>query len=177
MVLLGRSDHNSAWIVSDCFSRNSSELFNLDAESFALNRYIIPAALSHSLRLLPSSLSRLNPCSLDSLRFFNLSILAFLPLLYTSLLLAIRESTFSKPAEKKLKSAEVARKAANLNSARWEGLVIALMPAVGWWGWLYYTDLGSVATVLLSLRMSLGRRYFLSSLVSSLWFAPSRPQS
>ncbi|GAA5984007.1 hypothetical protein JCM5350_004989 [Sporobolomyces pararoseus] len=125
--------------------------------------YLIPASLSRVRQRLAPSFSTPDFCSLDSLRYFNLTILALLPLLYTSLLLAIRQTTQARPIEKKLKPTR--EREASLSSARWEGLVIALMPVVGWWGWLYYTDLGSVATVLLSMRLSLGRRYFLSSLV------------
>ncbi|GAA5962737.1 hypothetical protein JCM3765_006186 [Sporobolomyces pararoseus] len=127
--------------------------------------YLVPAALSRLQKLLSPSFSTFDFCSLDSLRYFNLAILALLPLLYTSLLLAIRQTTQSRPVERKLKPTR--EREASLNSARWEGLVIALVPVVGWWGWLYYTDLGSVATVLLSMRLSLGRKYFLSSLMGT----------
>jgi len=44
-------------------------------------------------------------------------------------------------------------------------MVIALMPTVSFFGYLYYTDLLSLFTLLLSYRFSLSRRYFFSSLV------------
>ncbi|GAA5841062.1 hypothetical protein JCM3766R1_006654 [Sporobolomyces carnicolor] len=125
--------------------------------------YLLPAALAFLQRAVSRLPSRFDICSLDSLRFFNLAILAALPHLYTSLLLAIRRSTLSPPVEKKLRPTAPHE---GRDSARWEGIVIALVPAVGWWGWLYYTDLGSVATVLLSMNLSFERRWLASSLLS-----------
>ncbi|GAA5916195.1 Dol-P-Glc:Glc(2)Man(9)GlcNAc(2)-PP-Dol alpha-1,2-glucosyltransferase, partial [Sporobolomyces salmoneus] len=129
--------------------------------------YLLPAVLSNIQRHLPRYFSRFNFCSLDSLRFFNLSILAFLPLLYTSLLLAIRQPVVSEKKQRSRTTIGEERKE-NGNSARWEGLTIALMPVLGWWGWLYYTDLGSLATVLLSMRLSLDKRWFWSSIVGAI---------
>ncbi|GAA5916226.1 Dol-P-Glc:Glc(2)Man(9)GlcNAc(2)-PP-Dol alpha-1,2-glucosyltransferase, partial [Sporobolomyces salmoneus] len=129
--------------------------------------YLLPAILSNIQQHLPRYFSRFNLCSLDSLRFFNLSILALLPLLYTSLLLALRTSIASAQKQK-FTTTTTKEREENRNSARWEGLTIALMPVLGWWGWLYYTDLGSVATVLLSMRLSLGKRWFLSSFVGAI---------
>ncbi|GAA5883041.1 hypothetical protein JCM16303_006805 [Sporobolomyces ruberrimus] len=133
--------------------------------------YLIPALITSLRRTLsnslPQSLVNLNPCSLDSLRFLNLSILAVLPLLYTSLLISLRRSAIISTSAKKLDSSQAKEAESTSNTARWEGLVIALMPTVGWWGWLYYTDLGSVALVLGSFRLSLGKKYFASSLVGA----------
>ncbi|CEQ42756.1 SPOSA6832_04608 [Sporobolomyces salmonicolor] len=131
--------------------------------------YLTPALLSHLQRLLPSSLD-LDVCSLPALRAFNLLILLALPRLYTSLILAIRRPSLSTPSTSKSSShspngstASQAGKATQ-DQANWEGLVLALMPAVGWWAWLFYTDLGSIATVLLAFRLALGRKYVLSTL-------------
>ncbi|GAA5932323.1 hypothetical protein JCM1841_000849 [Sporobolomyces salmonicolor] len=134
--------------------------------------YLTPALLSHLQRLLPSSLD-LDVCSLPALRAFNLLILLALPRLYTSLILAIRRPSLSTPSTSKSSShssngstASQAGKATQ-DQANWEGLVLALMPAVGWWAWLFYTDLGSIATVLLAFRLALGRKYVLSSLLGA----------
>lgn len=48
-----------------------------------------------------------------------------------------------------------------------EGIVLACFPVVALFGWLYYTDLGSLVGVLLSLAMSLQGRWGLSALVSA----------
>ncbi|GAA5822540.1 hypothetical protein JCM5353_005473 [Sporobolomyces roseus] len=138
--------------------------------------YLMPAGLAHLRNLIPEGLTRIDPCSVASLRGFNLVILAVLPLLYTSLLSSIHsESTIfdtpssadSKPsklaARSKLSESETLR-----NSLKWEGLVIALMPTVSLFGYLYYTDLLSLFTLLLSYRFSLSRRYFFSSLLGGI---------
>ncbi|KWU41141.1 glycosyltransferase family 59 protein [Rhodotorula sp. JG-1b] len=48
------------------------------------------------------------------------------------------------------------------------GLVIAGMPMLGWWAWMFYTDLASVIAVLLSWRFALQRRYLPSALVGAI---------
>ncbi|GAA5941290.1 dolichyl-P-Glc:Glc(2)Man(9)GlcNAc(2)-PP-dolichol alpha-1,2- glucosyltransferase [Sporobolomyces koalae] len=128
--------------------------------------YLVPAVLSRLLSQVAPAFSAW-PCSLDALRFFNLILLAFLPMLYTALLVSIQSATFSLDALR-LKSRKKAHRAKQIESARWEGLVIALMPVVGWWAWLYYTDLGSVMTVLASYKLSLDKRYLKSSLLGAL---------
>ncbi|GAA5866044.1 hypothetical protein JCM1840_003388 [Sporobolomyces johnsonii] len=132
--------------------------------------YLVPAVLSHLRPLLPSMLD-FDVCSLPALRAFNLLILLSLPRLYTSLILAIRRqplspSFTSKPRSSNGSTSPQAGKAFQ-GQADWEGLVLALMPAVGWWAWLFYTDLASIVTVLLSFRLALGRKYVLSSLLGA----------
>ncbi|GAA5820405.1 hypothetical protein JCM11491_006884, partial [Sporobolomyces phaffii] len=133
--------------------------------------YLVPAVLAHVDRSFQRLFTALpigfNPCSLDALRSFNLAILAALPFLYSALLVAIRKPSVTSPPGQERKSTNAREEEQSRNSARWEGLVIAMMPVVGWWGWLYYTDLGSVATVLLSMRLSLARKYFASSVIGA----------
>ncbi|GAA5822563.1 hypothetical protein JCM5353_005482 [Sporobolomyces roseus] len=139
--------------------------------------YLIPAGLAHLRKLIPEGLGGgIDPCSVASLRGFNLLILAILPLLYTSLLSSIHSesTTFdisssadSKPSKLATKS-KLSESEALRNSLKWEGLVIALMPTVSFFGYLYYTDLLSLFTLLLSYRFSLSRLYFLSSLLGGL---------
>ncbi|GAA5982340.1 hypothetical protein JCM10908_006604 [Rhodotorula pacifica] len=109
--------------------------------------YLLPALLSHLQRQLPF-LERLAPdaCSVPALRAFNLLLSFSLPFLYSSLLSLLHTSPRRKPT-----------------SYAWEGLVIALFPVLGWWAWMYYTDLASVLAVLVSWRYALQRRYAFSA--------------
>jgi len=151
-------------------------VLSADHQSTALSRYLIPAGLAHLRKLIPEgSGGGIDPCSVSSLRGFNLLILAVLPLLYTSLLSSIHsESTTvgtsssagSKPSKLAVKS-KLSESETLRNSLKREGLVIALMPTVSFFGYFYYTDLLSLLSLLLSYRFSLSRRYFFSSLVRS----------
>jgi alpha-1,2-glucosyltransferase len=124
-------------------------------------------ALSHLRQFLSStfppavlaSLSKLtfDPCSLSSLRAFSLSLVLLLPFLYTSLLRLLHSSS---PAYLTVSKEQSQRRVGGRKGKEWEALVIALHPLVGWWAWLYYTDVASLFTVLLCWREGLkGRQY------------------
>lgn len=128
--------------------------FRLAADRFPQNSYLIPAALAHLRRQLPLLKSFTpDPCSLAALRATNLVLSFSLPFLYSSLLaLLLRSRPGASPRRP---------------TYAWEGLVIAGMPMLGWWAWMFYTDLASVVAVLLSWRFALQRRYLPSALVST----------
>ncbi|KAG0654607.1 glucosyltransferase [Rhodotorula mucilaginosa] len=117
--------------------------------------YLIPAALAHLRRQLPLLKSFTpDPCSLAALRATNLVLSFSLPFLYSSLLaLLLRSRPGASPRRP---------------TYAWEGLVIAGMPMLGWWAWMFYTDLASVVAVLLSWRFALQRRYLPSALLGAI---------
>ena len=121
------------------------------------NSYLIPAALAHLKRQIPL-LDRLgpDPCSLAALRANNLVLSFSLPFLYSSLLVFL-----AKPRAPQRTTSRTRR----LQYAAWEGLVIAGMPMLGWWAFMFYTDLASVVAVLLSWRFAVQRQYLPSALV------------
>ncbi|POY73142.1 hypothetical protein BMF94_3835 [Rhodotorula taiwanensis] len=121
--------------------------------------YLVPAALAHLQQFVPLLRKLGDPCSLAALRGLNLVLSVSLPFLYSSLLRLLRPRPVSK---------------GHLSEAvnDWEGLFMALFPMLGWWAWMYYTDLASVVAVLLSWRFALERQHTLSALLGavSLWF-------
>ncbi|GAA5890757.1 hypothetical protein JCM6882_000646 [Rhodosporidiobolus microsporus] len=135
--------------------------------------YLFPALVAavHRLltRILPlASLLPLNPCSLPSLRAFNLLLSLALPFLYISI--AHLLSPLPPPSSTKGQQAE--SKSPARRSLHWEALIIALFPLVNWWSWLFYTDLASLISVLLCWREGLKGKYCRSAFVgaASLWF-------
>jgi alpha-1,2-glucosyltransferase len=50
--------------------------------------------------------------------------------------------------------------------AAWEGLVLGLFPLAFFFGFLFYTDLASLALVLLSYERSLSEKWVVSAMVS-----------
>ncbi|BGP43690.1 glucosyltransferase [Rhodotorula kratochvilovae] len=116
--------------------------------------YLVPAALAHVKRALPSIfhlLPNFDPCAVASLRALNLLISLTLPFIYTKLLVLL--SAHATPH--------------NQSSARW---VIALFPLLGWWSWMYYTDMGSIVAVLLCWKAGLQGRFARSLGAVSLLF-------
>ncbi|GAA6027157.1 hypothetical protein JCM8097_002439 [Rhodosporidiobolus ruineniae] len=136
--------------------------------------YLIPAALAHAQRisaafLPPALLDRLPTvdfCSLSSLRGLNLAIALLLPFLYRSLLRLLHSPSYSTPSSR--------GRSPLVSSATldWEALTVALFPLVGWWAWLFYTDMLSLVSVLLCWREALKGRYARSAALgfASLWF-------
>lgn len=126
--------------------------------------YLIPASLAHLGRWMGLSHFLPDPCSVSGLRAFNLVLSLRLPFLYSSLL-ALLDPQPPSPQPAKGKPSSLRRTDAAARR-EWEGLVVALFPMVGWWAWMFYTDLGSVALVLLSWRAALKRQYMASAMVS-----------
>ncbi|BGP15488.1 glucosyltransferase [Rhodosporidiobolus nylandii] len=130
--------------------------------------YLLPAAISHLQRVglayHPSWLFTSDPCSLSSLRSFNLCLSLALPFLYRSILaLLLRPSPSPKPS-----SAAPAEQ--SMSATRdWEALTLTLFPLAGWWSWLYYTDLGSLVLVLLAWRAGLQGRWVSSAATNIVW--------
>lgn len=135
-------------------------------ERSTLNRYLL-STLPTFLPL-PSSL-KLNLCSISSLRFLNTLFLLLLPLLYSALLPILnhpihRKSTIGKSTPSKLLQLEILK-----DEERLEAGIIAIWPVLLFFGWIYYTDVGSTVLVLISLLASRKRFWFLSGLVSVLF--------
>ncbi|GAA6062529.1 hypothetical protein JCM10212_001579 [Sporobolomyces blumeae] len=127
--------------------------------------YLVPAALAALKRQFPFALD-VDPCSLSNLRLSNLVLVFALPFLYTSILDALQASRRPLSTSYVDKTDESSPRDSKRDPSAgndWEGLAIAMMPTVAWFGWLYYTDLGSIVAVLVSFRLALGRSYGLSS--------------
>ncbi|GAA5836037.1 hypothetical protein JCM11251_006630 [Rhodosporidiobolus azoricus] len=137
--------------------------------------YLLPAFLAYAERFLslilpPAFSPSFDPCSIRCLRALNLALCLALPFLYSSLLRLL-----TTPSPAKIPNSGKMGKTTNvpaLSAYRWEALVIALLPLVGWWSWLFYTDLASLVSVLLCWRDGLRGRYWQSALygAASLWF-------
>ncbi|BGP58367.1 hypothetical protein JCM8202_001868 [Rhodotorula sphaerocarpa] len=127
--------------------------------------YLIPASLAHLGRWTGLSHLLPDPCSVSGLRAFNLVLSLGLPFLYSSLL-ALLDPQPPSPQPAKGKPSYLRRTDAAARR-EWEGLVVALFPMVGWWAWMFYTDLGSVALVLLSWRAALKRQYMASAMLGA----------
>lgn len=124
-------------------------------------RYLISAFISHSLPLLQPA-----ACNPASLRLLNVGFLLLLPLLYSQLLLLIRHSTLRSSTRGKVTPSRAAQDARDHYEEAYEGLVVAGFPVAAFFAWLYYTDLGSLVFVMLSLREGLRKRWAYSALVS-----------
>ncbi|GAA5867538.1 hypothetical protein JCM8547_001212 [Rhodosporidiobolus lusitaniae] len=148
--------------------------------------YLLPAFLAHAQRFLNDTLpaflrprwGQVDPCSLPSLRATNLILVLLLPFLYLSLLSILHPSSTPSPPSSPRKKpfflafTHIPTIPFAAAGAEWTTLVLALNPLVGWWAWLYYTDIFSLVAVLLAWQYSLRKRYLLSALVgvASLWF-------
>ncbi|GAA5869199.1 hypothetical protein JCM3774_003978 [Rhodotorula dairenensis] len=112
--------------------------------------YLVPALLSHLKRHSPllDHVLPFDPCSVPSLRATNLVLSLSLPFLYSSLFALVDGRKTSKALPRR-----------RPRHVTWEGLVVALMPMLGWWAWMFYTDLASVVLVLLSWRCALKQQY------------------
>ncbi|BGP11613.1 glucosyltransferase [Rhodotorula toruloides] len=122
--------------------------------------YILPAALAHTQRYfkpvvarLSTNLATFDPCALPSLRAVNLLLSLFLPFLHSSLLHLLHVSAGDKRPSRR--------------SYNWEGLVIAMFPLVQWLSWLFYTDMASVACVLLCWQAALRNKHLQSAMLAA----------
>ncbi|GAA5980146.1 hypothetical protein JCM11641_006928 [Rhodosporidiobolus odoratus] len=135
--------------------------------------YLLPAVLSHGRHLAlsysPSLLRDWYPCALPNLRSYNLLLGLSLPFLYRSLLDIIQHSS---PTQRCTSPGSMFTREKEKTGGDWEALVIALNPLVGWWAWLFYTDLGSLVLVLLAWKEALKGRWATSAVLGSLslWF-------
>ncbi|GAA5842948.1 hypothetical protein JCM9279_004038 [Rhodotorula babjevae] len=140
--------------------------------------YLVPAALVHLQRhlhrRLPHALTIVDPCSVAALRGLNLALSLCLPYLYTRLvrLLAATAASARRPTPDRAAPAFPSFKLAHPATAPAHALVMSLFPLLGWWSWMYYTDLAAVITVLISWSFALEERFVLSATVgaASLFF-------
>lgn len=134
-------------------------------------RYLIPAALASLQRKISlSTISTLSPCSLPALRALNLLIGLTLPFLYSSIVTLLSQRAVNDSQVERNGSITASRASQAVRSAAaWDGLVVAAFPLLGWWSWLFYTDMGSVIVVLLCWRAALQRRFRRSAVVSCLF--------
>ncbi|GAA5824237.1 hypothetical protein JCM3770_004342 [Rhodotorula araucariae] len=125
--------------------------------------YLLPAVLSHVLRAVPAFdriFPAFDPCSVTSLRSLNLLLSLLLPCIYTSLLRLLTPSHESRRnAHDNAPEPTSSATCTDMRSAACEGWVIALFPLLGWWSWMYYTDMASVVSVLLCWRAGLRKQY------------------
>lgn len=109
-------------------------------------------------------------CSIEGLRGLNALILIALPSLYSSILHRLRHPVLRPSTRGKQTASKLAQEIAEREDAAIEGLILGLFPVVWFFGFLFYTDLGSLALVLLSYERSLQNKWFSSALVSSVAF-------
>ncbi|GAA5944807.1 hypothetical protein JCM3775_007314 [Rhodotorula graminis] len=135
--------------------------------------YLVPAALVYLQRLvrpvLPHALAAANPCSVAALRGLNLVLSLSLPFLYARLIRLVAASSSSSssrsPTAARHRSTPSSFKTGLRAAAASHALVMALCPLLGWWAWLYYTDLAAVTIVLSSWSYALEERYVLSAII------------
>ncbi|GJN94016.1 hypothetical protein Rhopal_007079-T1 [Rhodotorula paludigena] len=131
--------------------------------------YLIPAALASLQRKISlSTISTLSPCSLPALRALNLLIGLTLPFLYSSIVTLLSQRAVNDSQVERNGSITASRASQAVRSAAaWDGLVVAAFPLLGWWSWLFYTDMGSVIVVLLCWRAALQRRFRRSAVLGA----------
>ncbi|GAA5914511.1 hypothetical protein JCM8208_005375 [Rhodotorula glutinis] len=135
--------------------------------------YLVPAALARLQRLvrpiLPHAFAAIDPCSVAALRGLNLVLSLSLPSLYARiirLLAASSSSARSAVGTRHGPSSKPGRSSSDV-AASSHALVMSLLPLLSWWAWMYYTDLASVISVLLSWSYALDERHILSAVVGA----------
>jgi hypothetical protein len=137
--------------------------------SYAPYRLSYSRSLTHSY-LISTWFSRCFPlvrtlCDPPALRSVNTLFLLVLPLTYSRLLLLVRHPILRASTRGKSTPSRAAREAMERDEEAYEGLVVACFPVAAFFGWLYYTDLGSLVLVLFAVRQGVRKRWALSAVV------------
>lgn len=130
--------------------------------------YVISAAVS---RLLSSSARTV--CDPPNLRRVNVAFMLVLPFIYNNLLSLVRHPILRSSTRGKVTPSKLALQSADQAEQAVEAVVMACFPVAAFFALLYYTDVGSLVSVLLSFQQGLRQRWWTSSLVSPYQFISS----
>ncbi|KAK4053986.1 glucosyltransferase [Microbotryomycetes sp. JL221] len=124
--------------------------------------YLITAAPA---RLLKQASNKI--CSVNALRTVNLIFLVLLPFVYTRLLDQLRHPILRSSTKGKQTPRDRDVQAREHEASALEGIVVAMFPVAAFFAFLYYTDLGGLSLILLSLTMGISKRWTLSALAGA----------
>ncbi|KAM0750715.1 hypothetical protein T439DRAFT_380588 [Meredithblackwellia eburnea MCA 4105] len=128
-----------------------------------LSSYLVSRLLQLVQYSSPASSSSSN-CSTLSLRSLNTLFLLLLPLLHSTILHQIRHSVLRPSTRGKTTPSRRAIEQRDRGEESWEALALALFPVLGFFGFLYYTDVQSTSWVLLGLLLAKEKIWYASAL-------------
>jgi alpha-1,2-glucosyltransferase len=125
--------------------------------------YLISAGVSKLL----ASTNKRTLCDPPNLRRLNVAFMLVLPYILRNILAQLRHPIMRSSTRGKVTPSKLALQAADHDDETLEAIIIACFPLAAFFGLLYYTDIGSLAFVLLSFQQGLRQRWWTSSAVSS----------